>query len=279
MPSRSRPTDEAGKYRSLESLKNEHGRDEWTATKYGHIQIDAASECFWLRIQEEGVRTRGPWEEEVQRYRYVRGDESWWRDREVPRSAYDADANGRLRIVLHAARYWALRGRQSRFGDRQSWALETRLPHLFREIEERIIELAAYDEAQRIKAEQQAEAVRRAAEERERKWQQLMAHAKERLLEDHLATHAVRQAEAWRKVREIREYCDGIEAVHGPSSTSAGWVDWMRSYAARIDPLAQPPASPAPPEETAEALQEYLPAGWSAEGPEHEIRRSYRPGW
>ena len=51
-------------------------------------------------------------------------------------------------------------GRQSRFGDRQSWALETRLPHLFKEIEERIIELCARDEAERVNEEREAEAAR-----------------------------------------------------------------------------------------------------------------------
>jgi hypothetical protein len=103
-----------------ESMRR-YGRDGWTATKSGHVRLDVAGEHFWLRIQEEGVRTRGPWEEEVKRHRNVRGDESWWRDRKVPRGAYDAEATGRLELVLDAERYWVLSGRQSRFADRQSW--------------------------------------------------------------------------------------------------------------------------------------------------------------
>ena len=50
-----------------------------------HLEIRAGGELFWLRVQEDGVRTRGSWEEEVTRYRNVREDDPWWRDRTVPR--------------------------------------------------------------------------------------------------------------------------------------------------------------------------------------------------
>jgi hypothetical protein len=255
-----------------------YGRRGWTATKCGHVRLDVAGEHFWLPIQEEGVRTRGPWEDEVQRYRNVRGDESWWRDRKVPRGAYDAEGTGRLQLVLHAARYWVLSGRQSRFADRQSWTLEARLPHFFREVEERIAELQHYDEAQRTKREREAEQARRAAEERERQWQELMASARERLVDADRAAHAGQQSEAWKRANQVREYCYAIEDVHGHKSASAEWINWMRTYADRIDPVVKPPRMPASPVETTEALQQYLPPGWSAEGPEHSTRRAHVTG-
>jgi hypothetical protein len=247
---------------------NRYGRNNWTATKCGHVRLDVAGEHFWLRIQEEGVRTRGPWEDDVERYRHVRGHELWWRDRKVPCGAYDAEATGRLEFVLHAARYWVLSGRRSRFADRQSWTLETRLPHLFREVEERIVELQHYDEAQRTQREREAEQARLAAEERERQWQQLIANARQRLLDADRAAHASRQSQAYRHTNQLREYCDAIEGVHGANSASTEWVKWMRGYADRIDPLVQPPRVPASPTETNEALQQHLPPGWCAEGPE-----------
>ena len=248
---------------------SKYGNRGWTGTKYGHIQIEADGEHFWLRVQEEGARTRGSWEEEVHRYRHVRGDESWWSKRPVPRGAYDADATGRLQLTLHTDRYWALPGRQSLFADRRSWTLETRLPHLFKELEERILELQAYDEAKRVEAERKAEAARRAAEEREREWHRLMALARERLLADHLAAVARRQSEAWRTARDLRQYCDAIEAADSSGSASAEWVNWMRDYATGVDPLGRELRMPVAPEEAKELLQKYLPAGWSSEGPEH----------
>lgn len=260
-------------------MENRYGGNEWTATKHGHVQISAAGERLWLRIQEEGVHTRGPWEKEVGRYRNARDDDPWWRDRKIPRGAYDADATGRLQIVLHAGRHWILRGRQHRFGDRQSWTLETRLTHLFQEIEERIVEFERYDEEKRIEVEREAEAARVAAEERERRWHQLMAEARERLLYEHRAAHASGQVDAWRRATDLRQYCDAIEASHGLESASAEWISWMRDYSDRIDPLVRAPTLPDPPEETADALQKYLPAGWCADGPEADTRHPYRPRW
>jgi hypothetical protein len=49
---------------------------------------------------------------------------------------------------------------------------------------------------------------------------------------------------------------------------SASWLAWARSYAAQQDPLSKPPTMPQPPEATSGALQEHLPDGWSAHGPE-----------
>ena len=64
---------------SGEAIKR-YGSGGWTATKHGHMQIEAGGELFWLRIQEDGVHTRGPWEAEVQHYRNVRDDDYLWRN-------------------------------------------------------------------------------------------------------------------------------------------------------------------------------------------------------
>jgi hypothetical protein len=236
-----------------ESTKR-YGLNGWSATKHGHVRLDVAGEHFWLRIREEGVHRRGRWEEDVERYRHVREKSSGGGGRKVPRGAYDAEATGRLQLVLHAERYWVLSGRRSRFADRRSWTVETHLPHLFREVEERVVELRNYDEAQRTKREREAERARRAAEERERQWQQLMAKARERLLDAGRAAQASRQSQAWRHASQLRDYCDAIEDVHGPNSASMEWISWMRGYAARIDPLVQAPRMPVSPMETGQAL-------------------------
>jgi hypothetical protein len=248
--------------------KNGYGRLSWTGAKDGHLHICAEDHEFWLRLREDGVQTRGPWEEEVERYRTVSRDSSWYRDRELPSGPYDAQASGDLKLELFCSHRWSFGGRQSRWSDRQSWRLEGRLPHLFREIAERVVEARRVDEERRIAAEGAAEAARREAEERERQWHRLMDQAKERLLEAHRADHLRAQADAWRQADELRRYCDAVDAAYGHNSDTSAWVAWARSYATRLDPLTEPPTMPEPPEATPEALQEHLPDGWSAHGPE-----------
>jgi hypothetical protein len=245
-----------------------YGRSTWSGPKAGHLRLAAEGHEFWLRLHEDGVRTRGPWEEEVKRYRNSPG---WLRDRDrdQPSGPYDAKATGELKLELFCERYWIFSGRQSRWSDRQSWRLEERLPHLFRELAERVVEAKRVAEEERIKAEQAAEAARREAEERERKWHELMAQAKERLIEAHRAKHLSAQADSWHAADRLRRYCDALESAHGDDSEAAEWIAWARAFADRIDPLTEPPKIPDPPEPTPEALQEFLPEGWSAYGPEH----------
>ena len=150
----------------------------WSAAKHGHLQITTEAEPFWLRLHEHGVHTRGPWNEEVEGYRNVSRDWSWYRDRELPSGPYDADSSGQLKLELFCAQPWIFSGRQSRWSDRQSWQLEHRLSHLFREIAERAVEAKRVAEEKRIAAERAAEDAKREAEERERQWHVLMEQAK-----------------------------------------------------------------------------------------------------
>jgi hypothetical protein len=99
-----------------------------------------------------------------------------------------------------------------------------------------------------------------------------MARAHERLVEEHRAARARDEAEAWQVATSLDGYCNAIEASYPAGSTSAEWVSWMRAHAEQINPLTQEPRLPELPEATIEALQKHLPAGWSAEGPEHRPR-------
>jgi hypothetical protein len=215
---------------------------------------------FWVRLQEEGVSTRGIWEEQLElRNRWHRGGLRW-----AAISRFDADASGRLKLTLFGGHPYASGGRQSNWADRQSWTLESRLPHLFREIAERVVEAKRVSEERRIAAELAAQEERREAEERE--WHRLMARAGERLVEADRVGRLRKQAAAWRKARQLNEYCDAMAAAHGDDPGTAEWVRWARGYAERLDPLAVAPQMPEAPEATVEALQRHLPKGWDARG-------------
>lgn len=245
-------------------------RRGWSVSSIcGGLKIAAEGHDFNLDIQEKGVKTRGQWEEEVQRYRTVPRDSYFYRDREIPSGPYDAGATGELNLQLRVEQPWIFRGRQSRWGDRTSWKLEERLSHVFREIEERVIKADRVAEEERVAAEKRAEEARRAAEERERQWHSLMEQAKKRLVESQRATVLRSQEQAWREAERLREYCDAMEVAHGKHPESAEWIAWARDFASRLDPLSERPSMPEPPEETPEALQEHLPKGWSVHGPEH----------
>jgi len=193
-------------------------------------------------------------------------DWGFYRDRDRPTGAFDAGATGELELSLGGD--WSFTGRQSTWGDRQRWRLEERLPHVFREMEERIAEARFEAEDRQIAAQRRAAAERRAAEERERRWQTLMAQAREQFVEEHRAKHLRAQAGAWLEAEHLRRYCDAIEAAHGEHPETTELVAWAREYITRLDPLKKPPPLPQPPDPTPEALQPYLPDGWSAWAPD-----------
>lgn len=77
------------------------------------------------------------------------------------------------------------------------------------------------------------------------------------------------EEQAWREAERLREYCDAMEAAYGEHPESAEWIAWARDFASSLDPTSERPSMPEPPDETPEALQEHLPEGWSAHGPEY----------
>jgi hypothetical protein len=219
-----------------------------------------------LRVREEGVRTQGLWEEQVDRYGHVPGDESWWRDREVPRGRYDERATDKLSLSLDCNGP-RLSGRQRTWSDRQSWSLEERLPHLFRELEERVVEARRSVERERILADEAAERRRLDAEAREEQWRRLMDTARRRLQEDELRTRLLAEVKAWDEAKQIRAYCDAVEAAYPEQDGVREWVAWAREHAAERDPLASVPTLPEQREPSPEELQRFLPKGWDASGP------------
>ena len=248
-------------------LTDRYGPTPWMRNSDGHLQLTAGGETFRLRLREQGVRTRGPWEEQVASYRGVDRDSPYFGDRDLPSGAYDAAATGRFQLKLQADRDRIYRGRQSTWADGQSATLEALLARLFREIEERIVEAARVAEDERIAAARAAEAGRLEAEQRERTWHTLMEQATERLVAAHRVAELRRQSETWHEAERLRRYCEALGAAHGDNPATAEWLAWARAHASASDPLAAPPSMPQAPVASAEALQEHLPSGWSAEGP------------
>jgi hypothetical protein len=262
--------------RIVHALAGEAERRGWSVPspsgsgRTGRLGIATGEREFWISISEKGVKERGRWDEEVERWRDA--DRYWSTHeggREYPSGPYDAGATGELNLHLGTGRHDIFQGHQSNWGDRASWRLESRLPYVIREIEERVVKARRVEEEERIAAERRAEEERKAAEERERRWQLLMERARQRLIETRRAAVLRSQAQAWEEARRLLEYCDAMEAAYGENADSSEWIAWAREFATRLDPLSNPPVMPDPPEETPEALQEHLSEGWSVHGPEH----------
>ena len=132
----------------------------------------------------------------------------------------------------------------ARWGDRPSWALEERLSHLFRELQERALELDQLEEERRAAAERAAEAARQEAEERERAWHVLMQEAEARAQEARRIAQLGRQADAWEEVCRLTAYCRAIEDAHGGDPSVEPWIAWIRDYVAKLDPLSERPVLP-----------------------------------
>lgn len=262
--------------RIVHVLATEAERRGWSVPSSTHseasgwLTIETGGHDFWIDLSEKGVKERARWEQEVERYsqafRYWRAHGDGER---YPHGPYDKGATGALNLHLSSRREHIFKGHQSNWGDRASWKLETRLPHVFREMEERVFKADRVEEEERVAAERRAKEQRRAAEERERQWHVLMERARRSLVETQRAALLRAQEQEWREAERLREYCDAMEAAHGQEPESAEWIAWARDFATRLDPLSEPPVMPEPPEETPEALQEHLPQGWSVRGPEY----------
>jgi hypothetical protein len=233
----------------------------------GLLQINVDAQVFWIAISEGGVGDRGSWEDEWEHHRRMRRDFPYYGG-DAPREAYDANADGKMTVSLSCEKSWRYSGRQSNWSDRSSWSLDERLPHLFVEIEERAIEGSRLDEEDRIQAEEEAARQKREREERETRWNDLMERAKLKLVESHRAAQLQRELDAWELSERIEHYCDALEAAQGSDAGTLAWTSWAWDYAEKIDPTKRPSSMPEDPEMTHQAVQEYLPKGWSTYGPE-----------
>jgi hypothetical protein len=230
-----------------------YGRSAWKPTQDGQLVFAINGHELKVRIWEKGTGLRGPYEHQKKQ---------WQEDREQPYrlmrflerpKPYDTGATGELNIE---ALGWS-QGRQSSWGDRKRWTLESRLPQLMRELE-----------TQAAEAEERRLAKEREEAERERQWEAAMDHAKRRLVESYRSETLHRRVSAWQEANAVRAYCDAVEARHGPDAIAADpetvrWLAFAREYA---DLAQRLPRMPADPKITEEALKPYL-GGWSPYGP------------
>jgi hypothetical protein len=222
------------------------GRDAWTGPKNGHLLISVNGDSEAIRVHEEGLPSRTSWEQKHWQ---------WGTRSRPPLTAYEAEATGRVALTIVSG--WARAGRPASWADRQAWRLDDKLPELLREVEVRAAE-----------AEERRQEAARREQQRLREWEVAMEAARARFAEHSKAQDLTSQVERWRRVAEIRAYCDAIEKRY-PGGESAGWVAWARRYADGLDPLREPPTAPAVPEDVRpDQLQPFL-NGWSPYGPEH----------
>jgi hypothetical protein len=214
------------------------------------FEIVVRKHRYLLHVAEEKVPLRGVWEDE-QRWRkddrYYRGagDDAF-------RGRYDKNGTGRLTISLDGH---SRSGRQASWGDRRSWTLEEKLPDIFQEIEVR----AAEDDYR-------AEDERQKTEERQRQWDLAMERARERFIEAHRAQALRTKVAAWEEAKQFRAFLATLEELHGANEEAAEWIEWVRRYVERYDPLNSEQSLPTPDEIRPEDLKPFL-GGLSPYGP------------
>jgi hypothetical protein len=250
----SKEAERRGYSASLTSLRsNSYGDPEWKPSHDGQLVFTINGHPLKVRIWEKGAGLRGP---------YERARKRWQEDREKPfpqtlflqrPKPYDSGATGELNIEVLG---WS-RGRQTRWGDRQRWSLEDRLPQLMRELE-----------TQAVETEERRLAKEREEAERQHQWAKAMERAKHRLVDAHRLQVLRESVRAWSEADAIRAYCDAVESRYGievvaAEPDTARWLALARAYADQIQEL---PRTPVDPEPTAEALEPYLD-GWSPYGP------------
>jgi hypothetical protein len=230
-----------------------YGRSEWKPSQHGQLVFTINGHDLKVRLWEKGAGLRGPYERQRKR---------WQEDREKPYrlmlfldrpKPYDSRATGELNVE---ALGWS-HGRQTKWGDRQRWTLEDRLPQLMRELE-----------TQAVEAEERRLAKEREEAERRRQWEAAMDGAKLRLIEEHRIGVLRSRVSAWHEAEAIRAYCEAVEARHGADTVAADpeaaqWLAFAREHAENAQRL---PRMPADPEATPEALKPYL-GKWSPYGP------------
>ncbi|MBX7554370.1 hypothetical protein K1Y78_42125 [Streptomyces sp. tea 10] len=165
-------------------------------------------------------------------------------------------------LELSLEHSYAHPGRRYRWGDRQRWRLEDKLPALLREIAHR-----THTENERKLAQ------RRKEEETRQRWLAAMQQARTALVKDHRVQTLRAQVQAWQEATAIRAYCDALadhqNATPGSAEAVTAWIAWARAHADHIDPVPQNPGLPEPPAITPEDLRPYL-HGWSP----HEPKRT-----
>ncbi|HXJ49308.1 MAG TPA: hypothetical protein VNF91_09095 [Candidatus Acidoferrum sp.] len=209
----------------------------------GHLVISIRGHAYGLKVVEEKVSNRGAFDAETAYRRRVNYPE-YLKPR--TRTRYDQDGTGRLQISCNG--YGDRGGRPATWADRNSWALEDKLPALLRELEVR----AAEDDYRAIE-------LQREAERRERERELALEAARQRFLEQHRAQILREQVAAWLDARAIRDYLALLEERYGDREESVEWIDWIHRYVDQhVDPLASPPRMPPEPEVSPHDLRPFL---------------------
>jgi hypothetical protein len=94
-----------------------------------------------------------------------------------------------------------------------------------------------------------------------------MERARQRFIEAHRAKVLRAQIAARQEAQVMSSYLAELEAAHGDSDASLEWIEWVREYITKLDPLTAPPSMPAEPEISREDLKPFLPGGMSPYGP------------
>ncbi len=224
---------------NVEESEDRYGRKSWTGANDGHLAVTIRGNRYSARIFEEKVPARERWEREA-RWRSVGAYSN-----RGPKSAYDADATGRLTISLE--RGYSREGRQVSWSDRKNWTLEEKLPEVLLELEVRAVE-----------DDFRAEEIRRQEEERKRQWEIAVERAKELYVESEREKTLRAQVSAWLETKAAREYLQALKNEFGGSPEADEWIAWIRAHIECIDPLRSPPTMPEVPEPRPEDLKPFL---------------------
>jgi hypothetical protein len=220
-----------------------------------HLVITVGNHAYSLNVSEEKVLLRGVWEERKRAQERYRHQYPLYGSHERMKP-FDAEATGQLSISLVASGH-RREGRAASWSDRKSWRLEDKLPQLFHELELRAVE-----------DDHRAAEEKREAEERQRQWERQMERARQRFLEAHRAKVLRAQIAARQEARLMSAYLTELETTHGGIPESAEWIEWIREFIKRVDPVHSLPSMPEEPEISREDLKPFLPNGVNPYGPE-----------
>jgi hypothetical protein len=210
------------------------------------FQVNIGEEDFGFTLAEESEDKEVVDPEKLAAAKYA-----WQRVPSVIRQV----PSGRLVLRLgagHGSVCWA---------DRQRWALEQKLPAVFKLVAERALEQAR----RRQRKEQERQ-------QRQRTWEEATPRAKQAYIEqlnrDRLHQQVARSAEA----EAIRGYCARLQSAAAEcgdrelAEQIRGWAAWAWQEADRIDPLARPKrlAYEVPDEVRPPEFESFMPRGLSA---------------
>lgn len=200
-------------FRSLEQL----GCDlQWR----GNVEVQTPHGTVKVSLQEEVISIeREATPEERRRI--------WWGDQKF----YLEKPSGQLLVQIESYVY--------SLNEERSWRDEKgRL--LERRIDEMASGIVAYSKAMTDELERQAILKR----QREEEWDRRRREEEARQLEKRRVDRLNESLSAWKRADEIRRFADEFARVqrerHGaivPGSAEEEWIEWMRHYASRIDPV------------------------------------------